>query len=109
MAASAAEKGVLFSNQYGAPRPTGTLGMLVVVEVSDYRILDTGTRFSWGIMTGNAFLYSRIRLVDLETGFIMRDGAYRTSSTAWQGIFSAMTSKQVQAVCDNLMEQIRPS
>ena len=57
MAASAAEKGVLFSNQYGPPRPIGTPGTLVVVEVSDYRILDTGTRYGWGIMTGNAFLY----------------------------------------------------
>ena len=81
----------------------------MVVDVGDYRIVDTGTRYGFGIMTGNAFTDSRIRLVDLETGFVMRDHSYGSSSTWWQGVFSAMMAKQVRAISDIIMEQIKPS
>jgi hypothetical protein len=36
----------------------------------------------------------------------MKSCAYDTSSTAWQGVFSAMTDKQVQAICKQIVEQL---
>ena len=48
-------------------------------------------------MTGNAFIKSKVQFRDLVTGDVLGKRSYDTTSTAWQGVFSAMTEKQVQA------------
>ncbi len=108
MAAAAAARHASFSAQEGDPRPTGEPGTLVVVQVDDYRYLTPAARFGFGIMTGNAYIDSRVRMLDLENGTLLSEESYNTSSTAWQGVFSAMTDKQIRAVCDEVVAQIDP-
>lgn len=33
--------------------------------------------------------------------------SYNTSSSAWQGIFSAMTSKQIEAICQQIAQELQ--
>jgi hypothetical protein len=108
MASAVAAKGAKFGAQEGPPRATGEPGTWVVVDVRDYRYLTPGARFGFGIMTGNAYIDSTVQFVDLETGTLIEDRAYNTSSSAWQGIFSAMTDKQVRAICDEVVATIDP-
>jgi hypothetical protein len=98
--------GASFADQEGEPKPTGATGTLVVVNIADYRYLSPGARYGFGIMTGNAFIKSKVQFRDLAAGDLLGERSYDTSSTAWQGIFSAMTEKQVQAICKQIVDEI---
>jgi hypothetical protein len=57
-------------------------------------------------MTGNAFMDADVRFLDLKTGKALGTKNYNTSSTAWQGVFSAMTEKQIQAICAEIVKDV---
>lgn len=106
MASSASSAGLGYSYHGSAPG-TGAAGTTsVVVHVKDYRYVSTGARYGLGVMTGNAYVDSTATFRDLKTGKSLGTKNYSTSSTAWQGIFSAMTDKQVQAICDQIVKDV---
>jgi hypothetical protein len=98
-----ASMGAPFSAQEGEPKSTGEPGTLLVVDITDFRYLSAGARYGFGIMTGNAFVNARVSFRDLKTGEVWGEQKYDTSSTAWQGVFSAMTDKQVRAICKEIV------
>jgi hypothetical protein len=108
MKSEAAGLGATFTPQEGDPKPTGDSGTLVVVNIADYRYLSPGARYGFGVMTENAFIKSRVQYRDLATGEVLGEHSYDTTSTAWQGIFSAMTEKQVQAICKQIIAEVTP-
>lgn len=94
--------------QDGEPKFTGEDGTLVVVDVEDYRYVSTATRIMLGIMTGNAFIKAHVSFRDLKSGDVRSTQTYDTTSSAWQGIFSGMTTKQVSAMCHEIFTAIAP-
>ena len=98
--------GAVFSMQDGEPKPTGDTGTLVVVNIVDYRYVSTAARMMFGIMTGNAFINAQVTFRDLKSGDVRATKTYDTTSTAWQGIFSGMTTKQVRAMCHEIVGEI---
>jgi hypothetical protein len=96
----------VFSMQDGEPKPTGDTGTLVVVDVADYRYVSTGARIMLGVMTGNAFINAQVTFRDLKSGDVRATKTYDTTSTAWQGIFSGMTTKQVRAMCHEIVGEV---
>jgi hypothetical protein len=98
--------GAPFSAQEGEPKSTGEAGTLLVVDVADFRYLSTGMRYGFGVMTGNAFVQAKVSFRDLKTGESWGERSYDTSSTAWQGVFSAMTDKQVRAICKEIVADL---
>lgn len=102
----AAEVGAPFSMQESEPKPTGESGTLVVVDVADFRYVSAGARKMFGVMTGNAFINAQVAFHDLRSGDVWSNRTYNTSSTAWQGVNSAMTVKQVQAICHAIVAEI---
>lgn len=106
MKAATTAAGIQYSEQDGNPRPTGQPGTLVVVQVNDYRYLSAGARYGFGVMTGNAYIDSKVHFMDLRSGASYGERVYNTSSTAWQGIFSAMTAKQIEAICREIVAEI---
>ena len=107
MKAATADAGIKYSEQDGNPRPVPEAGTLVVVQVDDYRYLSPGARYGFGVMTGNAYINSKVRFADLRTGATYGERTYNTSSSAWEGIFSAMTGKQIEAICREIVTAIR--
>jgi hypothetical protein len=95
-----------FSIQDGAPQPTGSAGTLVVVNVVDYRYVSIGARVMFGIMTGNAFINAQVAFRDLNTGDEWTTKTYDTKSSALQGVFAAMTTKQVRAMCHEILGEV---
>ena len=95
-----------FSMQDGAPQPTGSEGALVVVNVVDYRYVSIGARVAFGIMTGNAFINAQVGFRDLKTGETWATKTYDTQSSAWNGVFAAMTTKQVRAMCHQILGEV---
>lgn len=79
---------------------------LVVVHVNDFRWISSGARIGLGIMTGNAFVDAKARFSELPSGRALGERGYNTSSSAGQGIFSAMTDKQVVAICKEIVGEV---
>ncbi len=98
--------GAPFVPQEGEPRSTGEPGTLLVVDVADFRFLTASARYGLGIMIGNAFVQAKVSFRDLKTGEVWGEQSYDTSSTAWEGIFSAMTDKQVRAICKEITAEL---
>lgn len=98
--------GAGFAAQEGDPKSTGEPGTLLVVDVADFRLLSAAARYGLGIMIGNAFVVARVSFRDLKTGETWGEQNYDTTSTAWQGIFSPMTEKQVRAICKQIVADL---
>ncbi|WP_298231952.1 hypothetical protein [uncultured Azohydromonas sp.] len=99
--------GIAFTMGDGTARPTGEAGTLLAVQVNDYRYLSSGQRYGLGIMTGNAYVNANVRYLDLKTGQPFGEHSVNTSSSAWEGVFSAMTDKQLQAIARDVVGEIR--
>ncbi|HEY4318816.1 MAG TPA: hypothetical protein VGN04_14545 [Herbaspirillum sp.] len=109
MASAASAIDATFSLQKGKPRPTGQTGTLLVVDIKDFRYLSETARYLAGIMTGNAFVDASVQFKDLRTGTAIGERTFNTSSSAWEGIFSAMTDKQVRAIATEIADEIHQS
>jgi hypothetical protein len=103
----ASEQGLKFAVQDGDPKPTGEAGTLMVVRVNDYRHVGIGSRIMLGIMTGNAFIDAKIEFRDLKVGTLYGEREYNTSSSAWHGVFAAVTPKQIYAIADETLAEIK--
>lgn len=77
---------------------TSSQTMLVRVKVNDFRYMSTARRFVMGILAGNAYMDLDVEYVQLPAMQVVSTKKINTSSTAWEGIFSAVTPKQVSAV-----------
>jgi uncharacterized lipoprotein YajG len=104
--AAAKEAGVGFAFAEDAPTNGAAGETLVKITVSDYRYLTPGARFGFGIMTGNAFIESKADFIELATQKNLGSKPYSTSSSAWQGVFSAMTDKQVAAISKEILQSL---
>jgi hypothetical protein len=102
----AATMSATFAAQEGEAKSTGEPGTLLVVDIADFRYLSTGMRYGFGVMTGNAFVQAHVTFRDLKTGDLWGERNYDTTSTAWEGIFSAMTEKQVRAICQQIVADL---
>lgn len=87
--------------------PPGTV--LVKVVVNDYRYLTSGARYGFGIMTGNAFIDADAQYIEFPGPRAFGARKFATSSSAWQGVFSAMTDKQVRAISDEILADLAAS
>ena len=106
MKAAATAGGIKYSEQDNATRPPAEPGTLVTVHVNDYRYISAGARFGFGVMTGNAFMNSTVSFADLRDGRIYGERSYNTASSAWEGIFSAMTAQQIEAICKEIVMEL---
>jgi len=99
--------GLKFEVQEGEPKPLGQPGVLVAVKVNDYRHVSIGQRMMLGIMTGNAFIDASVQFRDLGTGSVLGERSYNTSSSAGHGVFAAVTPKQIYAIADDTMAEVK--
>jgi hypothetical protein len=100
-------KDMAFTTQDGEAKGTGEQGTLIVVRIKDYRYVTIGQRIAFGVFSGNAYIDSKVEFRDLATGKLYGERAYNTSSSAWGGVFSAMTPKQIYALADEIIREIK--
>ena len=105
--AEADAAGIAFVWQDGPPKPLAQAGTLLAVHVDDYRYLSPGARYGLGVMTGNAYVNAKLRFLSLADGRPFGEQTVNTGSTAWQGMFSATTEKQIQAIAKDVMRDFR--
>ena len=103
----ASAAGLKFDYQDGEARASGEPGTLLAVTVNDYRYVGIGARLAFGIMTGNAFVDATLRFRNLRDGATFGEQSYNTSSSAWHGVFAAMTPKQIYAIADEVIREMK--
>lgn len=106
MAGTASAAGRRFVHLDAMPAAFDEPGTFVVMDVNDYRYLSAGARYGFGVMTGNAYIDADAEFYLVPEMQMAGTRKYATSSTAWQGIFSAMTSKQVEAITTQMLKDI---
>lgn len=106
MTAAAAARGIQFTlAKPGMQPPTGP-AVLVRMKVNDYRYVSQAKRYAVGIMAGNAFMDLDVDFVELPQNRTVATRKFKTTSSAWQGVFSAMTPKQVEAVSKEIVAEV---
>jgi hypothetical protein len=80
--------------------------VLVRLTVNDFRYLSTTKRYMLGIMAGNAFMDVEAQYFDYRVNKPIGTKKFNTSSTAWEGIFSAATPKQVRTVSEMIVKDL---
>ena len=106
MTSAAATAGVPFVFVDQEPESHPDAATLVVIDINDYRYVSAGSRILFGVMTGNAYIEANAQYYELPQKRPLGERRYNTTSTAWQGIFSAMTSKQVAAICAEILSEL---
>ena len=106
MSAAAASSGVAFTFQEGPVQPGPEAATLVILKVNDYRYVSPAARYAFGVMTGNAFIDADATFFELPGKKPVGARKYNTSSSAWQGVFSAMTDKQVLGICTEIVREV---
>ena len=105
MAASAYGRGASFSLAQPGETPGGS-GVLLRMQVNQFRYMTEGTRALVGVFGGNAHLDVDVTFVELPQGSTGGTRNYKASSSAWQGVLSAMTPKQVDAMAREIIAEI---
>ncbi len=106
MAEAARAAGKQFQYLENEPQSTPAGSTLVVVQVKDYRYLSTGARYGLGLMTGNAYVNADAVFYVGPGRTVVGQRSYSTTSSAWQGIFSAMTDKQLASISTAMLKDI---
>ena len=81
--------------------------VLLRITVKDYRHVSTGMRWALGVITGNAFVDAEVEFIELPSRRSLGSRRYKTSSSHWQGVLSAMTEKQLAALATAMLQELR--
>jgi hypothetical protein len=101
MATVGARMDIEYAMQNDADRTT-LPGVLAVVTVTHFHYVSPGARFAFGVMTGSASLVTKVEFSDLQTGASLGVRNYNSASKFSQGIFAAVSDKQVEAICTEI-------
>ena len=85
--------------------PSNT-SILIRLTVNDFKYVSTTKRFMLGVMAGDAYMDVDAQYVALPANKPFGSKKFNTSSSAWEGIFSAVTPKQVQTVSEMIVKEV---
>lgn len=79
----------------------------VKINVTNFRYLTPGARYGAGVMVGNAWINSSADYSYLKSQKFIGTRTYDTSSSAWEGVMSAMTKEQAEAISQKIISDIK--
>ncbi len=79
----------------------------VKINVTNFRYLTPGARYGAGVMVGNAWINSSVEYSYLKSRKVIGTRTYDTSSSAWEGVMSAMTKEQAEAITQKIISDIK--
>ena len=102
-----AERAGYRATEYQVANPAEKDGVEIKINVTNFRYLTPASRYAAGVMVGNAWVNSSADYSDLKSGRLIGSRTYETSSSAWEGFMSAMTQKQVEAIAQQIISDIK--
>ena len=82
-------------------------GLMVEVQISDFNYQKQLPRYFLGPTISEAWVGTQVSFYDLQSGRALGSRNYRSSSSGWGGVFSAMSEKQVKAMSKRIVQDIR--
>lgn len=80
--------------------------VLIKGTVNGFRYVSPGKRIAFGAMTGNAYMDIGFEFIEVPMGRPLGYRQYSTSSQTMEGIFSAMTDRQVRATAEAMWKDL---
>lgn len=106
MTAACSAAGARFSLLPDGTSASAGAGVLLKTKVRDFRYVSQAKRYGLGVFAGNAHMDIEVEFVEMPGGRVLGRRQYSTTSSGGQGIFSAMTPKQVEAVSKEIVGEI---
>ncbi|WP_434515513.1 hypothetical protein AB6Q56_01910 [Dechloromonas sp. ARDL1] len=107
MTAATAEANIGFMKIGSEEKIPSEVATLVRVTVNDYRYMAQWARYLVGVMAGNAFMDVTVEFLELPSHKQRGTRSYKTSTSGGQGIFSAASPKQIEAVSVEIVSEIK--
>lgn len=76
---------------------------------NNFKYVSKTRRYMLGILAGDAFMDVDAQYIELPANKTLGAKKFNTSSSAWEGIFSAFTPQQVRAVSDLIVKDVVPT
>jgi hypothetical protein len=109
MTSAVAARGATFTMIKPGEQTPPEAAVLVKLKVNDFKYVSQAKRDTVGMFAGNAFMDVDVEYVDHPKGKALGKRKFQTSSSAWQGVFAAMTPKQVEAVAKEIVLEVAGS
>jgi hypothetical protein len=109
MSAETSAAGITFTLLKRAEQALSEPSVLVNVTVNDFRYMSQVKRYMIGVLGGNAYMDLNVEFVEMPSKNVVGTRKYNTSTSGGQGIFSAATPKQVQAVAADIVNAVKGS
>ena len=99
----------LYQVTFVGARRTNALqpGLMLEVHISDFNYQEQLPRYFLGPTTSEAWVGTQVSFYDLQSGRPLGNRSYRSSSSGWGGMFSAMSEKQIKAMTKRIVQDIR--
>jgi len=108
LAEAARGAGVNYTASAGPPRADGRPGTLATVQVLGYRYAPQAVRTpAGGVLAKDAYVNATVTFSDLLTGQVYGERGYNTTSPAWEGVFTAVSERQLQAISREMLGELR--
>lgn len=101
--------GIGFMLIKGAEQIPSEPSTLIKVTVNDFRYMSQVKRYMLGILAGNAYMDLNVEFIEMPSNKVVGTRKYNTSTSTGQGVFSAATPKQVQAVAADIVNVVKDS
>lgn len=92
----------------------GSSALLVKIKVSDMRIASFGARFWGGALAGSSYMYMRMKLVDGETGTLVRDEDFNSTNSSYAAAWNfgasdrSLPSDMAEIMAEYLDKAVQP-
>jgi len=107
MALAAGQRGMSLEWLQAEQQPDNTPGVLALVKVRHFRHMDTTERLLGGILVGDAFVNAEVEFFEWPANKRLGSRVYNSSTSFKEGIFSATSRKQVQAISEEIVSEIQ--
>jgi hypothetical protein len=97
---------IAYSFHDGGDKPAVQPATWVKVNVKDFRFVSTAKRWMIGVFSGNAFIDSDVSFVDLQEGRDLGVRNYASTSRFIQGVFAAMSERQLEAISTEIVKDV---
>lgn len=87
--------------------PPAKPGVLAVVKVQNFRYVSAAARIGMGVLGGDAHINAEVSFYELPDKRLLGTRTYGTTTKFSEGIFSAASRKQIEAMSQEIVAEIK--
>lgn len=107
MALAAGQHGMTLDWLQAEQLPDNAPAVLALIKVRHFRHMDTAERMLGGALAGDAYVNTEVEFFEWPANKRLGSRVYSASTSFKEGIFSATSRKQVQAISEEIVSEIQ--